>query len=56
MDSPLDGLRVLDLGVGAVVPEAAVCERHGIEMVFDLGGTDKADSSTRINQTLGREG
>ncbi|NHN55289.1 adenylyltransferase/cytidyltransferase family protein [Calidifontibacter sp. DB0510] len=37
------------------VPEAAVCEEHGITMVFDAGGTAKADSSTRINQALGAE-
>ncbi|MGI9604756.1 MAG: adenylyltransferase/cytidyltransferase family protein [Acidimicrobiales bacterium] len=35
------------------VPEAAVCERLGIELVFDLGGTDKSDSSSRINMELG---
>lgn len=33
---------------GAVVPETEVCERYGIEMVFNFGGTEKADSSTRI--------
>lgn len=37
------------------VPEAAICEKYGIEMVFDAGGTEKADSSTRINQALGAE-
>lgn len=37
-------------------PEGEVCRRHGIEMVFDLGGNDKRDSSTRINQALGLEG
>ena len=35
------------------VPEAGVCEKYNIEMVFDAGGTEKADSSTRINQALG---
>lgn len=35
------------------VPEAEVCERYGIEMIFDAGGTEKADSSTRINQAMG---
>lgn len=35
------------------VPEADVCARHGIEMVFDVGGTDKADSSSRINEATG---
>jgi cytidyltransferase-like protein len=37
------------------VPEAGVCEQYGIAMVFDAGGTEKADSSTRINQALGHQ-
>lgn len=37
------------------VPETAVCEKYGIEMVFDAGGTEKADSSTRINQANGHD-
>lgn len=44
-----------DRNSGAVVPEAAVCEANGIEMVFDMGGTQKADSSSRINVELGLE-
>ncbi len=40
---------------GAVVPETSVCEEYGIEMVFGMGGSDKADSSTRINMALGLE-
>ncbi len=36
-------------------PEGDVCERYGIEMVFDMGGNDKRDSSSRINQALGLE-
>ncbi len=44
-----------DRDSGAVVPESEVCDRHGIEMVFDLGGAEKHDSSTRINQALGLE-
>ena len=36
-----------------VVPETATCEEHGIEMRFGVGGDEKADSSTRINQALG---
>ncbi|MGI9622114.1 MAG: adenylyltransferase/cytidyltransferase family protein [Acidimicrobiales bacterium] len=39
----------------AVVPESAVCETHNIEMIFDLGGATKHDSSSRINQELGYE-
>lgn len=35
------------------IPEGAVCHKHGIELVFGVGGTEKADSSTRINQALG---
>jgi glycerol-3-phosphate cytidylyltransferase/D-beta-D-heptose 7-phosphate kinase/D-beta-D-heptose 1-phosphate adenosyltransferase len=36
-------------------PEAAMCRKKGITMLFGVGGTDKADSSTRINQALGHE-
>lgn len=36
-----------------VVPETDVCEKNNIEMLFGVGGTNKADSSTRINQALG---
>ena len=36
-----------------VVPEAEVCEKNNIEMLFGVGGDNKADSSTRINQALG---
>ncbi len=35
------------------VPETQVCRDYNIEMVFGVGGTEKADSSTRINQALG---
>lgn len=35
------------------IPEGDVCRRHNIAMVFGVGGTYKADSSTRINQALG---
>jgi cytidyltransferase-like protein len=37
------------------VPEADVCHRYDIEMIFNAGGTEKADSSTRINQALGHK-
>ncbi len=40
---------------GAVVPESAVCREFDIQMVFDMGGNEKADSSTRINMALGLE-
>ena len=37
------------------VPETDVCEEFNIEMVYGVGGTDKADSSSRINQATGHE-
>ncbi|CAN5829367.1 hypothetical protein BH24ACT15_BH24ACT15_00260 [soil metagenome] len=43
-----------DRDSAAAVPEEDVCRRHDIEMVFDMGGTDKADSSSRINELLDR--
>lgn len=36
-----------------VVPEADVCKLNNIAMVFGVGGDNKSDSSTRINQALG---
>lgn len=36
-----------------VVPETEVCQKYHIKMLFGVGGTEKADSSTRINQALG---
>ena len=44
-----------DRSSGEVVPEAETCEAYGIEMIFDLGGDQKADSSSRINKELGIE-
>ncbi|MDH3679817.1 MAG: adenylyltransferase/cytidyltransferase family protein [Acidimicrobiia bacterium] len=44
-----------DRASGKVVPETSVCEEHGIEMVFGVGGNEKVDSSTRINLLLGVE-
>ena len=38
-----------------VIPETAVCHDYNIEMVMAVGGVDKADSSTRINQALGHK-
>lgn len=35
------------------IPEGDVCRQYNIQMVFGVGGNDKADSSTRINQALG---
>lgn len=35
------------------IPEGDVCRVYNIEMKFGVGGTEKADSSTRINQALG---
>jgi cytidyltransferase-like protein len=37
------------------VPEAQICGERGIELVFGVGGDDKADSSSRINVALGLE-
>ena len=36
-------------------PEAEMCRKRGIKMVFGVGGESKVDSSTRINQELGLE-
>lgn len=36
-------------------PEAEMCRKKGIKMVFGVGGDTKADSSTRINQAIGHE-
>jgi cytidyltransferase-like protein len=38
-----------------VNPELEVCRKYGIKVVYGVGGTEKADSSTRINQALGHE-
>ncbi|MCA9338890.1 adenylyltransferase/cytidyltransferase family protein [Candidatus Saccharibacteria bacterium] len=38
-----------------VTPESKVCHEYNIEMVFGVGGDEKADSSTRINQALGHK-
>ncbi len=35
------------------IPEAATCRQCDIELLFGVGGIEKADSSTRINQALG---
>lgn len=37
------------------IPEGDVCRRYNIEMIFGVGGVEKADSSTRINQALGHD-
>lgn len=36
-----------------VVPETDICTHYGIDMLFGVGGNNKRDSSTRINQALG---
>lgn len=38
-----------------VIPETEVCQKYNIKMVMGVGGTHKADSSTRINQANGHE-
>ena len=35
------------------VPETEVCRRRNIEMVFGMGGDNKADSSSRLIEELG---
>lgn len=37
------------------IPEGDVCRQYNIEMVFNISGKGKVDSSTRINQALGHE-
>lgn len=37
------------------IPEGEVCRQYNIEMMFGVGGNQKADSSTRINQATGDE-
>lgn len=36
-------------------PELEVCKKFGIKIVFGVGGTEKADSSTRINKATNHE-
>ena len=38
-----------------VNPETEVCKKYNITVVYGVGGTIKADSSTRINQATGAE-
>lgn len=38
-----------------VIPETAVCKAYDIQMIMGVGGNEKADSSTRINQALGHK-
>ena len=38
---------------GDPVPEHGVCEQYGIEMAFGMGGSNKADSSSRLIEELG---
>lgn len=44
-----------DRSSSKVVPETDVCREFSIAMVYGVGGTEKADSSTRINQALGAQ-
>jgi cytidyltransferase-like protein len=39
---------------GDPAPEAALADEIGLEMVYGVGGEDKSDSSTRINEELSR--
>jgi glycerol-3-phosphate cytidylyltransferase/D-beta-D-heptose 7-phosphate kinase/D-beta-D-heptose 1-phosphate adenosyltransferase len=38
-----------------VTPETEICHEYAVTMLFGVGGTEKADSSTRINQALGHK-
>lgn len=38
-----------------VNPEADICRQYGIQVFYGVGGSTKADSSTRINQATGHE-
>lgn len=38
-----------------VIPEADICHKYNIELLFGVGGNEKADSSTRINQANGHD-
>lgn len=40
--------------VGDPAPEAELAELIGLEMLYGIGGENKADSSTRINEELSR--
>ena len=42
-----------DRSTTSVVAEAEVCEALGISLRLGVGGTEKADSSSRINAALG---
>ena len=37
------------------IPETEVCKKNNIQLVFEVGDTEKFDSSTRINQARGAE-
>lgn len=37
------------------IPETEVCRKYEMRLEFGVGGANKADSSTRINQALGHE-
>jgi cytidyltransferase-like protein len=40
---------------GDPAPEAELADEIGLQMVYGVGGADKADSSTRINEELSRD-
>lgn len=44
-----------DRNATADIPEAEVCQQHGITLQFCVGDSEKYDSSTRINQATGQE-
>ena len=44
-----------DRGSVGDVPETSICVRYGIEMLFDVGGTDKLNSSSNVNKLRDEE-
>jgi cytidyltransferase-like protein len=40
---------------GDPAPEAVLADEIGLQMLYGVGGEDKADSSTRINEELSRD-
>jgi glycerol-3-phosphate cytidylyltransferase/D-beta-D-heptose 7-phosphate kinase/D-beta-D-heptose 1-phosphate adenosyltransferase len=37
------------------IPEALICHERNIKLLFGVGGINKTDSSTRINQAMGHQ-
>lgn len=55
-----DGVRMIFANGGdreseKVVPETPICRQYGIETLFSVGGNQKLNSSSAINQLTGKE-